>query len=118
MKLVINPGTGPCVDANEQGAVENIRHFITDLALPKCKYVRIPSEDYGDGRFAFLLWIERRCTEIQMPGLPLHRVRFMGLPGQDVWDFPRLYVDGSSWIWSIALGVTHLDDKEDWALEG
>jgi hypothetical protein len=33
-------------------------------------------------------------------------VRYLGIPGQNIWDFPRLFVDGSSWVWKFAIAVT------------
>jgi hypothetical protein len=53
-----------------------------------------------------------RSIEIQMPGLPVERVRYMGETGQNIWDFPRLYVDDSSWIWQFALSVCKPDDED------
>jgi hypothetical protein len=47
-----------------------------------------------------------------MPGLPVEQVRYMGESGQNIWDFPRLYVDDSSWIWEFALSSCEPDDDE------
>jgi len=102
-KIFINPGTGPIEDTSEKHARENIEHFLTDCKTTGLHFVRIPERDYGEGRYAFLVWKDRICHEIQMPGLPLARVRFMSEEGQSAWDFPRLYVDGSSWLWELAL---------------
>lgn len=105
--IAINPGTGPVGNATEAHAVDNIRHFITDCDVPGIQKTRLPALD-GDGRYGFLLWNGTRCHEIQMPGLPLAKVRFMEEDGQDPWEFPRLYVNGSSWLWKYAL--LHSDD--------
>jgi len=40
-----------------------------------------------------------------MPGLPLDRVRYIGAPEQNAWRFPRLFVDGNSWLWEFALEI-------------
>lgn len=37
-----------------------------------------------------------------MPGLPLDKVRYVKGEKRSILEFPRLYVDGSSWIWYIA----------------
>lgn len=95
MNIIINPGTGPVANSNEANAEANILHFITDCSCGSINFTRIPEHDYGEGRYAFLLWHEERCHEVQMPGLPLEQVRFMDNDGQNIWDFPRLYVDGS-----------------------
>src|SRR5436189_1702513 len=114
MRIVINPGTEPIPDAYEPDAVTNMAAFIADLTLTGVTYERTPAEDTGEGvgrtgigggRFGFTLKLGERETVVQMPGFPLGRTRFMELPGQEVWEFPRLYVDGSSWLWCIALNV-------------
>lgn len=38
-----------------------------------------------------------------MPGWPLGQVRWQ--PDADAWQFPRLYVDGGSWLWGFAVGI-------------
>jgi len=110
MRVILNPGTGPVTNASEQNATENIKHFLTDVGIPNVNWVRIPNKDYGEGRYAFLVWKDNKCSEVQMPGLPLERVRYMENKGQNVWDFPRLYVDGGSWIWCIAIGCVFTDE--------
>ena len=110
MRIFINPGSGPVDNSTEQHAIENMRHFITDHQLSGLNFVRLPQSDYGEGRYAFLLYKGTRCHEIQMPGVPLNMVRFMDDKNQNIWDFPRLYVDGGSWVWQYAI----LDHKDDW----
>ena len=101
--ITINPGSGPVEQTSAQNAESNIKHFITDCGVEGVKYVRIPEEDYGEGRYAFILWKGETCHEIQMPGCALERVRYMEEEGQNIWDYPRLYVDGSSWVWRFAI---------------
>ena len=111
MIVTINPGTGPLPEATEAHAIENIKHYVTDCGVPRVDWVRIPAYDYGGGRYAFLVWRQNVCHEVQMPGLPLHEVRYVASGGQSPFDYPRLYVDGSSWLWAFAL----LDNAaEDW----
>lgn len=110
-QVFINPGTGPVEEATEANAEANINAFIDDLThndhdQPNGKHLgwtRVPHLDYGAGRYAFqLVTINSfRTCEIQMPGLPLDQVQWT--PGKNPWHFPRLYVDGSSWLWSFAL---------------
>lgn len=104
MQGIINPGSGPVADATEAEAIKNIAHFILDSKLEGVEWMRIPKEDHG-GRFTFLLYRlhpDYRCHVVDMPGLSLDRTRYIGEP-QNIWDFPRLYVDGSSWVWHYAL---------------
>ncbi len=101
--MIINPGTGKVGDATEQNAIENMKHYVADCEVCDLSFVRIPQKDYGEGRFAFLVWKGTRCHEIQMPGLSLDKVRYVGSEGQNIWNFPRLYVDDGSWIWQFAI---------------
>ena len=104
--IVINPGSGPVADATESHAMDNMTHFVADLGLSdKLEWRRMPEHDER-GRFCFLLhWKPyRNCNAfhvIDMPGAPLDEVRWRD--GLDPWQFPRLYVDGSSWLWGFAL---------------
>ena len=100
--IVINPGSGKVSNTTEENAIENIKHFITDCNVKGVRYIRIPELDDNDGRYTFLIWKDNCCFEIQMPGLPLARVRYMN-EGENPFEYPRLYVDGSSWLWCYAI---------------
>lgn len=108
--VLVNPGSGGVDDSDETNAITNIKHFITDCNVSGINFVRIPESDYGDGRYAFLLWKDTRCHIIQMPGISLEKVRFIGKE-LNPYDFPRLYVDDSSYLWEFAL-LTEEDFKE------
>jgi hypothetical protein len=115
--LYINPGTGPVEGATEEHAVANIEQLLRDAGFEpsEVKMARCPEDD-EDGRFTFLLyWKCARFCTVDMPGLPLERVRYLGKP-QDPWQFPRLYVDGGSWLWCFALSCVsdHLRGEGDW----
>lgn len=114
--IVINPGSGPVKNATETNAVDNMKHFVADCRVEGLNVLRNPKDD-EDGRYSFLVWKGTRCHKVEMPGLPLSRVRYMSEDGQNIWDFPRLYVNDSSWIWQYALlGENDFkeDDGEDW----
>jgi hypothetical protein len=117
MTVFINPGSGPVVEATEENAAVNITVFADDLrrdGLDVAGCDRTPHADYGDGRYAFALAMaDGRTIEIQMPGLPVERVRYIDSDGQNIWDFPRLYVDDSSWVWTYALDACTPDDEDD-----
>lgn len=112
MRVFANPGSGPVENATEKHAIENMKHFITDHDEKELKFVRVPELDYQYGRFAFLLYKldATRYHEVQMPGIPLDQVRYVDSENQNIWHFPRLYVDGSSWVWMYAI----LDHEHDW----
>jgi len=103
MDIVINPGSGPVDGATAEQAAAAMEQFVRDLAerditVDSCirnSGADYDAEDHG-GRFAFdLAFGDGRTAQIQMPGLPVERVRWLG-QDQDIWQFPRLYVDDSS----------------------
>lgn len=128
--VFINPGTGPVGGALLKNAIKNMRQWVKDAheAYPhKYRFERAASRDNGDGRYGFIVThtrpsrrrgakpgevVECRHT-VDMPGLPLERVRYLGKP-QDIWEFPRLYVDDSSWVWLFS--YPHPDDAETEAM--
>lgn len=116
MNIIVNPGSGPVPEATEQHAAGNMAVFADDLRTAGHgvdTFTRHADADYGDGRYAYTLTMDDgRSIEIQMPGLPVDRVRFMSEDGQNIWDFPRLYVDGGSWIWQFALSSCEPDDED------
>jgi len=103
--IFINPGTGHVDDAREESATQNIAQLVKDVGLEGITYERDPSKDYGKGRFAYKLHLAEINVEVQMPGWSLERVRFLGEKGQNIMDFPRLYVDDNSWLWKYAVGM-------------
>lgn len=112
--LIINPGSGPVTEATEDSARANMSAFWTDLAARRLEpgaFTRNSAADYGEGRYAFDFCIGDEMHRVQMPGLPLEKVRYLG-GEQDIWDFPRLYVDDSSWVWFFALNILMPDDAD------
>jgi hypothetical protein len=109
MDLIINPGTGPVGGATREQAEANIAHLLVDANAEGAgvRFVHactIYGTDDPDGRFSFALTLDGRECEVDMPGIPIDRVRFTGAADQNIWDFPRLYVNGSSWVWIYAVG--------------
>lgn len=113
-QIAINSGSGPVAEATEQNAIDNMAAFTDDLrsrGINAATFVRRAEADYGDGRYAFtVLTDDETSAEVQMPGLPLEQVRWLKSEGQDIWQFPRLYVDDGSWIWYFALDQFMDDD--------
>ena len=109
--ITINPGSGPVHEGTFANAMINIAAFIEDMKIVSKQPLDIEhswfSAPLNDGRFRFTL-LERGYGEscvVDMPGLPLDQVRFTGDGDQNIRDFPRLYVNGSSWVWCYALSV-------------
>lgn len=109
VRSYINPGTGPVENSKEEYANKNIEQLVKDVDLENISTKRLPHKDYNeednDGRFAYQLGYNQRNVEVQMPGWPLEKVRFLGKENQDILDFLRLYVDDSSWIWKYAVNI-------------
>lgn len=110
---IINPGSGPVSATTEEDAVANMAAFVADLITDgqaPGEVTRRPSGDYGEGRYCFDLAMDSdRTVEIQMPGRQLGWVRYVS-EAQNIWHFPRLYVDGSSWAWMFAISVCKPDE--------
>lgn len=115
MSIVINPGSGPVTEAIEDWSLANMHVFAQDLrdAGHAVTFDDSAVSTDRDGRWTWVVNVDGADHEIDMPGIPVDRVRFLGLPGQDIWDFPRLYVDGSSWVWQYALGACRPDEDDE-----
>lgn len=113
MTIYINPGSGPVAGADLMHAETNMATFLVDVATKRG--VTFQSERKPDlderGRFGFRIFIEGEQHEVEMPGLPLAEVRWMDDPDQNIWDFPRLYVDGDSWVWKYAIDIEPDEDE-------
>lgn len=102
-KIMINPGAGRVESGTWEQAYENIKQYIKDCEIP----MHIVSARFipCEGRYMFVLDADDFSyrTEVEMPGLPLNNVRYIDEGKQNPFDFPRLYVDGSSWLWKYAV---------------
>lgn len=105
--LFINPGSGPVRGATRENADENMKVFVQDLRDNGNEIVDFEiqnNQEPDDGRYVYgVHQADGKTIEIEMPGLPVEQVRYVGEDNQNIWDFPRLYVDGSSWVWEFAL---------------
>lgn len=104
--VYVNPGTEPLATSTAEQAEVNMPTLIHDVGV-SATFTRRADLDYDakyqDGRYAFVLAYEGADCEVQMPGIPVELVRYMKLSNQNIWDFPRLYVAGSSWVWCYAI---------------
>lgn len=111
--LIVNPGSGPAESATVEQAEANIAEFVADLGLAGVTAARQSEDDYGDGRFCWRLSHEGRGVDVQMPGVGMGH-----LTDEDPWSCLRLYVDDSSWLWGIAVGIVgsvfhgEMDDED------
>jgi len=114
--IIINPGTEPLATSSEDAATRSMEALLKDLADgASASFVRDADCDYDatyeDGRYAFALTYRDQDFEIQMPGWEPEKVRFTGEGDQNIWDYPRLYVNGNSWVWKYALGIIEDGDE-------
>jgi len=115
--IIINPGSGPVRNATRENAWANMTVFIADLKegghAKAVDMLPQPEAPEDSGRWTFTITADKQVHEIEMPGLPVDQVRWMDRPEQNIWDYPRLYVDGSSWVWFFALTTTMNEPDED-----
>jgi len=97
----INPGSGPVRGKNlKSNAINNISQFLQDVGgNSEWEYIK----KQEDGRFLFVISSVVADVEVEMPGLPLEEVRYIDKNNQNIWDFDRLYINGSSWVWLYAV---------------
>jgi hypothetical protein len=99
----INPGTEPIQNASFDLAVRNMDIFLNDCGFTKLPINCAQSLD-RDGRYGFIITTPNgKACEVLMPGLETDRVRYK--VGDNPFLYPRLYVDGSSWLWSYAVNA-------------
>lgn len=95
-------------------ASKNMRALLKDAGAPEATISRDSDWDNGDYR-AYVVRLRGHEVVVDMPDLPLDRVRYA--KSQSIIGFPRLYIEGSSWLWEYApkfvrLGLG-LDADED-----
>lgn len=111
--FVLNPGTGPILESSREQARANLPVFLKDAGYSIDEVIIMePNEEPTDGRYRFNIQYGDRMCRVYMPGLPLERVRYTGSPGQFAGDFPRLYIDHSSWLWQFAVNAINWSLKE------
>lgn len=116
--VVINPGSGPVEVGPEAGrfADVSIRQFVQDLrdgvhfragddgaAIVNDEIFISHGTPKEDGRIVYMLRVGENECSVEMPALALESVRYLRRPEQSIWHYPRLYVNGSSWVWWYAL---------------
>lgn len=113
MNIVINPGSGPVAKGTVEQSEINIQKFIEDVAIENMTYRFRKSDE--SGRHDYEVYGNNEVVEVSMPAIPLDKVRYVGTEDQNIWHFPRLYVDGSSWVWMYAVDITrsHILKEEE-----
>jgi hypothetical protein len=100
--VFVNPGAGPVGHGTlAEDAITNMHALLADVGLDGATFDGGAPDETG--RYSFTVRYAEREAEVDMPGTTLEEVRYMKLPGQNIWHFPRLYVGGSSWVWLYAV---------------
>lgn len=109
VKVIQNPGAEKSFGSIEL-AENNIKKFIEDSGIYfEYEY----SGQRLNGRFVFNLIHKNISYEIGMVGENIESVRYIDGYTQNIWDYPRLYVNGNSYVWLYALkNVTGETEKE------
>jgi len=107
VNFIINPGTGQVSrgvgSVLWRNADRNMTVLMRDAECGSdCRLKRAGAVD-EHGRYPYLIVRGRRRVDVDMPGLKLELVR-LG-EHDNAWFFPRLYVDGSSWLWPYAVSI-------------
>lgn len=100
--LIINPGTEKQMGATEANAIKVAEQINKDLELPDQRWRRAPERDDERGWFGFIFAGAGGECEVDIPGIDAETV-IKGVP----FESPRLYVEGSSWLYGYALGFIH-----------
>jgi len=108
-KIIINPGTGKVETGSKEQSEINIKKFIEDLGVEVTyEFKKVDN----DGRHIYEISNGKIIHEIDMPAILLDNVRYLGEEGQNIWNYPRLYVDGSSWVWKYAINMCFNEDED------
>lgn len=99
MNIIINPGTEKQEKHKEKNAIKVAEFIAEDLNLTEENWERNASRDDEDGWYGFWFKGAGGKISVDIPGINPKIVR-LGEP----WKSPRLYVDGSSWLYGYALG--------------
>ena len=97
--LIFNPGTESRAGATLDNAAVIAGYILEDLKLPENIWTRDEAKD-RDGWFCFILSHNGKSVQVDIPGADPDQVA-KGRP----FESRRLYVDGSSWMYGLALSI-------------
>jgi hypothetical protein len=98
MTIIINPGTEPQAAHCVENAIKTAEHICSHLGIEPSHFSRDASADDGDGWYGFRFTGKGGTAQVKIPGIGPETV-IKGEP----WVSPRLYVNGSSWLYGFAL---------------
>ncbi len=106
--IIINPGAGPVEEHNLDDATASIEELCKQLKPDFKEEItwELENEEDNNGRYEFYVTTPLKTHEVSMPGLPPDKMQL------GPFRSPRLYVDGSSWLWEFALNMISNPDDE------
>lgn len=84
--VYLNPGTGPVDGTTAEHAEANMQAFVQECGADYYDVVGGENE----GRYSFEVGAGERVFEVEMPGLPLDEVRYVGTEDQNIGAFVLL----------------------------
>lgn len=102
------------IKSSREQARNNLRAFLWDAGYMMDDVIVLePNIGDCEGRYRFSVQHRDRVCVIDMPGFPLDRVRYINsIRGLNIRHFPRIYIDGDSWLWKFAVNAIN------WNLRG
>lgn len=99
--FIINPGTERQENHSEENAVRVAQQIQLDLGINDSDWVRAKKlDDDSQGWYGFIFKSGNDWMEVCIPGVDPKKV-CKGVP----FESPRLYVDGASWLYGIAIDI-------------
>lgn len=98
--IVINPGTEPITGASRKNALKAAEYFMEDLGYKGFSFKLIEEHGNEQGWFDFKFKKNDFSLTVSFPGSDPEITR-LGKP----WESPRIYVEGSSWLWGYGLDI-------------
>jgi hypothetical protein len=107
--VTINPGTEAQPKHSVDNAVKIAEYICKDLSIDLSHFIRNENGDNDRGWYGFTFSGKGGNVSVEIPGIDPEVVR-RGEP----WVSPRLYVDGSSWLYGFALNriVEHISAQD------
>lgn len=111
--IIINPGTEAIPQTTFENAYESAKALMHDCGFSREDGYKISRDAKRDsnGWYGFIVTKDgKHPLDVDIPGCDPERTQ-KGEP----WVSPRLYVDGSSWLWGYALGFVtdHFEEYQN-----
>jgi len=106
--IIINPGTEKQTKHNEKNAIKVAERIVKDLGLTSKNWHRNFLQDDKNGWYGFVFKGKGGKIDVDIPGVSPKRVC-----KSEPFYSPRLYVNGSSWLYGYAIGFIYDGIKKE-----